>query len=185
MIPEFDIQSRNIVRYLLDRHEQGHLQFDHPISRKVTVHDSCTWRDMGPEVHDDIRNLLRLLGDDIVEMAHNRSKTMCCAAPVAVRNPTLSAEVGEKRALEARDAGAEMMVVGCTGCFNLSDKVLAHGMDIYHITELVQIARGEKPRHRIDTIRSMLGRDLFTSIAENPDLLKKRYVVKDGVVAAV
>lgn len=185
LIPEFDIKSRNFVQYFLDSHELGQADFKHPINKKVTVHDSCAFRNMDPKIHEEIRRLLTLLGAEVVEMKHNKTKTMCCGAPLAVRNPALVAEVTEKRALEAKATEAEMMVVGCTGCFNLAPRVEAHGMEIFHILELLQMAIGETPPHRINTIRSELANGLFTAISEQPELLKQRFVIKNGNVVAV
>lgn len=48
IIPEFDIKTMNIAEYLLDQHQKGQLQFNRLVDKKVTFHDSCAWRKLGP-----------------------------------------------------------------------------------------------------------------------------------------
>ena len=182
LIPEFDIKSRNIVSYLLERHGRGDLAFPERIDRKVTFHDSCAWRKMEPEMHGNPRKLLDLMGAEVVEMKHNRRKSMCCGAPLAGRDPQLAARVAEKRVAEAKETGAEILVIGCTGCFALSEQATSQGLEIYHITELAQLAMGEEPAHRIQEIRSQLRQRIVKAITEERDALAKRYVIRSGEI---
>jgi Fe-S oxidoreductase len=180
IIPEFDIKNINIVNFLLEQHQSGQIKFINPINRRVTFHDSCAWRKMNPEVHENPRRLLEILGTEVLEMKHNRRESMCCGSPLSGRNPQLASQIAEKRVSEARETGADTIVVSCTGCFALSEKAAEQGLEIYNITELAQIAVGEKPLHRIEDIKNQLAGNLFKVIGENPEALTKRYTLKKG-----
>lgn len=182
IIPEFDIKNINIVDYLLEQHQRGQIEFINPINRRVTFHDSCAWRKMDPEIHENPRNLLKLLGAELVEMKHNRRESLCCGSPLAGRNPQLASQIAEKRVLEAKETGTDTIVVGCTGCFALSQKAAEYGLEIFNITELAQMAIGEKPPHRIEKIKRELNNNIFKVISENPEVLKKRYAIKNDEI---
>ncbi|MBN1473881.1 MAG: (Fe-S)-binding protein [Syntrophaceae bacterium] len=182
LIEEFDIQIRNIVDYLLDKHQNGQIQFCNLISKKVTFHDACGWRKLDPQIYESPRKLLRAMGAEVVEMKHNHSKSMCCGTPLAGKNPRLASAIAEKRVLEAKVSGAEAIVVGCTGCFALSGKAKKHGLDIYYITELAQIACREKPPHRIEETKKSLVNNIITKISAEPSLFTQKYVIKNGLI---
>jgi Fe-S oxidoreductase len=185
IIPEFDIKNINIVNYLLEQQQNGLLKFVNPFNRRVTFHDSCAWRKMDPEVHENPRRLLKIMGAEVVEMKHNRKESLCCGSPLSGRNPQLATKIAEKRVLEAKETGADTIVVSCTGCFALSEKASAQGLEIYNITELAQMAIGEQPLHRIEEIKSQLNKNMFKVIGEHPDILTKRYTIKNGEIRVV
>jgi Fe-S oxidoreductase len=182
ILPEFDIERMSVVQYLLERHRNGRLRFSHPLHRKVAFHDPCAWRKMAPAIHDRPRELLEAMGAEVVEMAHNRRESMCCGLPMSGRDPKLAAEVAGERVLEAAEAGAEVMAVSCTGCFAMSEKAAEHGLDLYHITELAQVAIGETPRHRIEETKTRLAENLMQCMGKDPEMLNQRYVLRNGEV---
>lgn len=182
IIPEFDVRNINIAEYLLDQYQKERLEFTHPVNRKVTFHDSCAWRKMAPEVYEYPRELLKAMGAEVVEMKHNKRESMCCGTPLSGRNPGLASGLAEKRVMEAKETGAEAIIVSCTGCFALSEKAEEHGLEIYNLTELAQIAIGEKPIHRLEEIKSQLTNNIFIKIGENPELFKQRHIIKDGEI---
>lgn len=118
----------------------------------------------------------------MVEMKHSRRESICCGAPLSGRNPQAAADIARKRALEAKETGAEAMVISCTGCFALAEKAAELGLEIFNITELAQKAIGEIPPHRIELIKKTLTQNIMTKIVENPEALKKRYTIKNGEI---
>jgi Fe-S oxidoreductase len=183
LIPEFDIEAVTIVEYLLDQHRKGEIEFTNPINRRVTFHDPCTWRMMASEVHDNPRRLLELMGAEVVEMTHNRRESMCCGAPLSGRNPRLASALAGKRVSEAKETGAEAIVVNCTGCFALLGKAEEQNLEVYNITELAQMAIGEEPPHRIGEIDRQLRSDVIKKIVERPEILSERYVIRNGKIS--
>jgi Fe-S oxidoreductase len=185
ILPEFGIKNINIVDYLLEQHGRGKIRFTQPINRKVTFHDSCAWRKMNPEIYENPRRLLQAMGAELVEMRHNRRESLCCGSPLSGRNPQLAARLAEKRVLEAKETGADTIVVSCTGCFALSGKAAEYGLEIFNITELAQMAAGEKPLHRIEEIKRELGKNIYKAIQENPEESAKRYILKEGEIRLI
>lgn len=185
LIGEFDIEIRNILDDLLLRHETGDLLFGHPVPLKVAIHDSCAWRKLVGDVYETPRRLVRALGADVVEMKHNRRKSTCCATPLLGRNSPLAAKVAEKRVMEAKTAGAQALAVGCTGCFGLSESASKHGLEVYHLTELVQMAVGETPPHRIEETRDRLVANVIAKMSSDSGLMQRKYILQDGRIKPV
>ncbi len=185
IIPEFDIETVNIATYLLQEHQKGKIAFTHPIHKRVTFHDPCAWRMLGPKIRENPRKLLQLMGAEIAEMKHNRQKSLCCGTPLVIsgKNPQLASKIAEKRVSEAREIGAEAIVVSCTGCFTgLVEKAEEQNIEVYYITELAQMAIGEKPLHRLKEMKNQLTKNIITKVSENPGILKQKYIIKNGEV---
>ncbi len=185
LIEGFNITTCSILDDLLLRHEKGQLEFRHPLLQKVAFADSCAWRKMAPDVYESPRRLLRAMGAEVVEMKHNRQRSICCATPLLGRNSPLAAKVAEKRVLEAKAAGAQILAVSCTGCFNLSEYASRHGLAVYHLTELVQMAAGETPPHRIDETKSQLVSSVIKRMSSTPHIFQQKYILKDGCVQSL
>jgi len=181
IIPEFAIEVQNISEYLLEKHRAGALPFTHTINKKIAFHDPCGWRSVDEEVYEAPRKLLEAMGATVVEMKHNRRRSLCCGSPKG-KTPLLADQLAENRVLEAREAGADAIAVACTGCYSLSQKAAEHGMDVLNITELCQMGIGEKPKHRIIEVRDRLILDIMQRMPDSPELFQKRYVLKQGKV---
>lgn len=185
LIDGFDIKVRSVFDYLWEEHQNGRLAFTHPVNRTVAYQDPCAGRRLGGEMHESARRLLQATGAKVVEMKHNRDKTICCGTPLIGRNSPLVAQVTDERAREAATRGADTIAVGCAGCFTLCDMAETHNLEIYHLIELVQIAAGEKPPHRISQTRAELIGNILARAAADPSLMTQKYVVEDGRVSLV
>ncbi len=180
LVEGFDIEIRSISEFLLERHRTGELDFPIKIKNTVAFHDPCGWRRIGKEIYEAPRMLLGSMGATVVEMKHNRRQSLCCGTPLLSKNPLSAARLTDMRIAEAKEAGADCIAVACTGCFSLAEKALAHGLELYHITELAQIAIGEKPPHRIIEVMKRLMADVMKRTGENPDLINGRYLIQNG-----
>ncbi len=182
LVDGFDIQTKSILDYLWEEHQAGRLSFKHSLPGKVTLQDSCAWRKTGPRAYETPRRLLRAIGMEVVEMKHNREKSICCGTPLLGINSKLAASIAEKRVTEAKAAGAETLAVGCTGCFAISEPAAKQGLDTYHITELIQMAIGEKPLHRIEETKTKLVATVINKMAATRSLLAQKHIIEDGIV---
>jgi len=180
LVDGFDIQTKSIFDYLWEEHQAGRLTFTHPLSEKVTLHDSCARRKTGSLVYENPRRLLRAMGAEVVEMKHCREKSLCCGTPLVGANSPLAAQMAEKRVFEARAAGAQTLAVACAGCFALSGSAAKQGLETYHVLELAQRAIGEKPPHRIEETRSQLIASVFAHAVADPALMAQKYILEEG-----
>ncbi|MBN1663161.1 MAG: (Fe-S)-binding protein [Deltaproteobacteria bacterium] len=180
LIPEFDLEIQSITEYLLEKHHAGEIEFSHRLNKKITMHDSCAWRSLNSELYEAPRKLLTLLGAQVVEMKHNRKKSWCCGTPLAAVNPAAADRMAQKRVAEAVAAGAEAIAVSCNGCLSLTKKAAESNLDVFHITELIQMAIGEEPPHRIKEEMDQMVKNFIQTVAANPELLNKKYRIENG-----
>ena len=141
---------------------------------------------MDSKIYDSPREFLKTIGAEIVEIEHNREKSLCCGFP---RNPNipppLSEQVAARRVSEAKEQGAEALAVNCVDCLNISPKAAEMGIDTFHVIELAQMAIGETPTHRInETLGNTMG-VVMKKMEENPSIMTDRYVAKGGKIQRV
>jgi len=182
LVPGFDLEIQSIAEYLLEKNQQGEIAFPHRLNKRITIHDSCAFRSMQSDIYEAPRKLIELLGAQVVEMKHNRKKSWCCGAPLSVVNPIAAGRIAEKRVAEAVAAGAEAIAVSCSGCFALNKKATESHLDVFNIIELVQIAIGENPPHRIQEEMNQITNNFIQTVSDNPDLLNMRYKIEKGVL---
>lgn len=183
IIEEYNIESQSIIEYLIEKYHEGELEFTNKIDQRITFHDPCPWRGLDRKIYESPRELLEIMGAEVVEMKHNREKSLCCGAPVSVKNRELAERIANKRVSEAEEAGAEAIAFICTGCvFALSKTALEKNIEAYYITELAQMAIGEKPPHRIVEVTNRSIELLGKKISQNLGLIKDKYIIKNGKI---
>jgi len=116
-------------------------------------------------------------------MNHNRERSLCCGFPPSPKvEPPLSEKIAARRVSEAKEQGAEVVVVNCVGCLNLSPKASEMGIDTFHVIELAQMAIGEMPAHRInETLKNTMGA-VMEKIGKNPDIMTDKYIMRNGQI---
>jgi len=133
---------------------------------KVTVHDPCHSKVLGPDMRATQRRLLEHMGCEVVEMAHTGELSLCCGlGHGASRFNPLDMTLGTVRRLrEARATGAERLVVYCNSCdllFSVGTQLTPFIIGVWHLNELVAEALGKPlPRRNLARARSMVG-ELF------------------------
>lgn len=184
LIPEFKggIEFQTFSQYLIEKYHKDEIKFTNKRNERITFHDPCAWLGLDEEVYNAPRELLEILGYEVVEMKHNRKMTLCCASSVADSNKELYKEITGMRITEAEEIGAKMMAVSCTGCLSLATPARERNIETYHIIELAQMGIGEKPPHRTIELRENYKKLLEKTLEENPDLLKDKVILKDGKI---
>ncbi len=87
--------------------------------RKVTYHDPCeTGRYLGR--YEQARDIMRMVGLELIEMEHTRERSECCGAGGGLRsvNSKLSREISRRRVSEALDTGALALLTECPSCMH-------------------------------------------------------------------
>jgi Fe-S oxidoreductase len=154
---KFDFEVETLYDWLSRRIHDGKLVLKRPGDNKtVTLHDNCQAKAFGNHYYDLAREILGLIGYKVTEMKHSRSISLCCGmAAFAARHSIDDILAASSRRLkEAEETHSEMLVTYCSGClWTLSMANILNprsGILPYHLTELVQIALGEKPAHKHD-----------------------------------
>ncbi|HAS90014.1 MAG TPA: (Fe-S)-binding protein [Desulfovibrio sp.] len=113
-----------------------------PTVNEVTVHDPCVTR-YESEMHRHVRTLIKSVGVRVVEMRHNRKKTLCCGegGATAFFNSAYSRNWARKRINEAQRTGIPM-VTYCAGCVNQ----LGFKYPTIHVLDLLLVRRKRIPK---------------------------------------
>lgn len=89
-----------------------------PVPLKVTYHDPC---DLGrlSGIYELPRQVLRAIpGLELVEMADNRERSLCCGGggDVEMARPELTQAIADRRFAQAMETGAQAIVTACPQC---------------------------------------------------------------------
>ncbi|MEM4789402.1 MAG: (Fe-S)-binding protein [Ignisphaera sp.] len=115
------------------------------IGGKVVYHDPCNLtRNIMPfPVWDSPREILKIVGVEVIEMYRNRLNTYCCGAGggVLFTFPELSMLTARRRLEEAIAVGGQSVVTMCPSCISSFKNVAKEfKVDVYDIIELIDKA---------------------------------------------
>lgn len=160
VLPRYGLDHRMEVRPYLDMiHEDftsGRRQVKQPLNETVTIQESCYGKVLGPDYMDKVRELLALIGCQVVEMKHHREASLCCGIgagfPPAVGYHPLALIAGALRVWrEAKATGAQRLVTYCSGCLLMLSAMgnfYPFRLEISHLLHLLSQATGENlPDH--------------------------------------
>ncbi|MFX0187878.1 MAG: (Fe-S)-binding protein [Candidatus Hodarchaeota archaeon] len=137
------IEIIHLPEFLLDKLNNGELNFNNSLNIKITYHDPChIGRHMG--VYEPPRDVLRKIpGIDLVEMARNRHNAWCCGSGGGVRSAfkDLSAFAANERIEEAIETKANAIVSACPFCLNqFKTNIKNNEIQAFDLSELVKKA---------------------------------------------
>lgn len=114
---DFDFEVEHITQVLAKSVEAGRL-FPRRLTVNVTFHDPCHLARFSRIVDEPRIIIENAAGAALVEMKHNKLKTLCCGggggAPLS--HPRLTARIADRRLDEALAAGASLIVTSCPMC---------------------------------------------------------------------
>jgi Fe-S oxidoreductase len=142
-----------LEQWLLQQLQSGNLSLTTPIRLRIAIHDNCFSKSEGDSLWRAVREIASACGADLVEMPHNCRDALCCGFGAAAGKFSLLdlIEHGSKRLKEAEQAGADCLVTYCSACyfiFSVVRELYGSRLELYHLLELVEMARGNKPLHR-------------------------------------
>jgi glycolate oxidase iron-sulfur subunit len=142
---EFSRRVRDVSEALM---EVGPSAERHPLRVRAVYHDACHLLH-GQSVADQPRQLLRQIpGLDLIEMLAERS--ICCgsAGTYNLLEPDPAAELGARKARNAIEADADVLVAGNPGCLlqiEASLRKLGDPLPTAHLIEVLDASiRGEQ-----------------------------------------
>ncbi|MFW9867612.1 MAG: (Fe-S)-binding protein [Candidatus Thorarchaeota archaeon] len=183
IIDEFNIEGQTIIDYLIEKYHKGEFIIKNKITQRITFQDPCPWRNLDKKIYDSPRELLEIIGAEVVEMKHNKETSLCCGLPISASNRSLAADIAREKLAEAEDVNAEIIAHICTGCFSaLSNTATERKIKSYYITELAQLAIGEQISLNIVDNTKCIQKQVINTISKNPNIISERYIIKNGKI---
>ncbi|MFH1307603.1 MAG: (Fe-S)-binding protein [archaeon] len=119
LLPDWDIEVEHITTVILEALEKKPRLVARINDDKVTYHDPChLGRHMG--IYDEPREILKMIGYNIVEMANSREFALCCGGGggLRVNNQELANSIALERIKQAKKTGAIKIITTCPLCFS-------------------------------------------------------------------
>jgi len=114
-LDDWNINVNHITEIIAPRIEAGELALG-KLEQKVTYHDPCALGRYS-RIFDQPRLILNSVeGLEVVEMADNREKALCCGANPWVHCSEVNKQIQKERLAQAGDTGAVSLVTACAKC---------------------------------------------------------------------
>lgn len=119
VLSEFDVEVEHVTQTISEAIKNGRLKLK-KISKpkKLTYHDPChLGRYCG--VYEEPREILKVLGYEVVDMEFNRENAFCCGGGGGLKSnyPELSEEIVEERIKQAIKTKTNLLVTCCPMCY--------------------------------------------------------------------
>lgn len=154
ILPYWDIEVINIWDLILDKLIKKSWMIKNK-DEIVTFHDSC-YLGRYSGIYDSPREILRLLGYQIVEMDNNKENSFCCGSCGGLNrtHPDLAKKVARERLLQAKRIGIEkMIVVGFENYNLLRECSEGIGVNVLELGEIVADSIGVKDIIDLEVIK--------------------------------
>lgn len=111
----WDIDVKHMTEVVASLIENGRLSLGR-LEQKVTYHDPCALGRYS-RIFDPPRRILEAIdGLEIVEMADNREKALCCGASPWAHCGAVNKQIQKERLAQAAATGADILVTACPKC---------------------------------------------------------------------
>lgn len=116
-----------------------------PLDLPIAYQRPCASR-YTQEMEGAIDELFSLTGAERVKRTYDRERALCCTSVTLMYNRGDAAAEREKNVLDAREAGARLLVYFCPVCRNmLAGPAARHGLPLVFLGDLARMAIGEMP----------------------------------------
>jgi Fe-S oxidoreductase len=118
ILSKWDIQTEHITQTIANAIKNGKLKLEKTMSEKITYHDPCHLGRYS-NIYEEPREILRALGNEIVEMKFNKENAFCCGGGGGVKAnyPELSKEIAKDRIEQAEETKTKTLVTACPLCY--------------------------------------------------------------------
>jgi len=112
---DLDYEMMHITEFLTQQAKEGKINLEAKDKDTVTYHDPCRLgRHLG--VYDAPRDLLKMTGVEIKEMANNRDKSSCCGVSAWLSCGNVAKQMQIEKLTEAKGTGARRLLTTCPKC---------------------------------------------------------------------
>lgn len=119
ILPNWNIPAEHITATILSRLKEKPSLIKHPANEKIIYHDPCH---LGrhSNIYEEPREVLKLLGYEIVELPDNRQNALCCGGGAGLKaNETeLSNKIAKLILTKIKAIGVNKIVSTCPLCFS-------------------------------------------------------------------
>jgi len=114
-LDDWNISVKHMTEVIAPLIEKGQLTSG-KFEQKVTYHDPCTLGRYS-KIFDQPRRILESIdGLEVVEMADNREKALCCGASPWVHCGLVNKQIQKERLAQAGATGADVLATACPKC---------------------------------------------------------------------
>jgi len=114
-LDNWDIDVEHMTEVLASLVENGQLALG-KLRQKVTYHDPCVLGRYSRVFEPPRRILQAIDGLELIEMADNREKSLCCGGSPWVYCGLVNKQIQKERLAQAADTGADILVTACPKC---------------------------------------------------------------------
>ncbi len=164
-----NIEVVYILDWFLDRIKKGEIKVSQ-LNKKAVIHDNCWPKLDGGVTFNKIRDLLGLIGVEVIDPPHSHEEGLCCGMCAVAANFSIIdfLKVARKRVRELNKVkDVDIIVDYCGGCnwvFHIWKNLgIFNTRKVYHILELIQMASGEQISHKT----GKRGRQVIFSLIPN------------------
>jgi Fe-S oxidoreductase len=168
----FNIKVDYFFEYLWERYLKGELKFE-KLNLKVFYQEPCVFRKRNyPDLQDIPKRLMNAMGVQVVV-----DWKRCCGSPILYTSGELdfSRELATNAVRAAERSGADAFVTPCPSCtLHLAEYCDQAKFPIYYLSELCQMAIGEKPPNLNVERSKMVSNIVEQFISSNAEYLAER-----------
>jgi len=136
---DWDIEVRHFTEFILEAAKTGKLELPKYENVKATYHDPCHLGKQS-EIYEQPRELLKIMGINLVEMQLNKVNSFCCGGGGGLQsnNPELADKVARQRLEQARDVNVDIIITPCTLCdLHMGKSGDGLGVEVYEFSEVL------------------------------------------------
>lgn len=141
MLPDWNIETEFILNVILDKIKQKTKLVKNFIKEKIVYHDPC-YLGRYSEIYDEPRELLELVGYDLVELKHNKETALCSGACGNLKqtNPELANQISKDLIKEIKLTGSKVITPDSRVYVHLKENL--KDIPIYDFSEALAHALG-------------------------------------------
>lgn len=109
--------------------------------KKVTYHDPCRLSRAG--ITDAPREIIRLLGGELLPVKHDGKNSMCCGGGSYLSSTDIPQKVASMRLYELTAAGAEIIITSCPVCRSMLSSSGGTTMSQTAVTDICRLIQPE------------------------------------------
>jgi Fe-S oxidoreductase len=178
---KFNFEVVSIIDWFWDIIQQNELEIT-PLNKTAVIHDSCWSKASGEHFFNRVRDILALLGVQVLEPEHTKENALCCGiGAAAARYDILYVFKSARKRLKELGRMKPDIIVdycgGCNWCLSVANKFNFSRLPIYHLIELFQQGIGEKPLHRTDLRARSILMNSFLELLPKGLLSFKRFKI--------